>query len=47
VNPLGAKGIGELGIVGTSAAVANAVYHATGIRVRKTPILIEDILSLD
>jgi xanthine dehydrogenase YagR molybdenum-binding subunit len=44
VNPLGAKGIGELGIVGTSAAVANAVYHATGIRVRKTPILIEDIL---
>jgi xanthine dehydrogenase YagR molybdenum-binding subunit len=46
VNPLGAKGIGELGIVGTSAAVANAVYHATGIRVRKTPILIEDILPL-
>jgi xanthine dehydrogenase YagR molybdenum-binding subunit len=44
VNPLGVKGIGELGIVGTSAAVANAVYHATGIRVRKTPILIEDIL---
>jgi xanthine dehydrogenase YagR molybdenum-binding subunit len=44
VNPLGAKGIGELGIVGTSAAIANAVYHATGIRVRKTPILIEDIL---
>jgi xanthine dehydrogenase YagR molybdenum-binding subunit len=44
VNPLGAKGIGELGIVGTSAAVANAVYHATGVRVRKTPILIEDIL---
>jgi xanthine dehydrogenase YagR molybdenum-binding subunit len=44
VNPLGAKGIGELGIVGTSAAVANAVYHATGIRVRKTPVLIEDIL---
>ena len=45
VNPLGAKGIGELGIVGTSAAVANAVYHATGVRVRKTPILIEDILA--
>jgi xanthine dehydrogenase YagR molybdenum-binding subunit len=44
VNPLGVKGIGELGIVGTSAAIANAVYHATGIRVRKTPILIEDIL---
>lgn len=46
VNPLGAKGIGELGIVGTSAAITNAVYHATGIRVRKTPILIEDILPL-
>jgi xanthine dehydrogenase YagR molybdenum-binding subunit len=45
VNPLGVKGIGELGIVGTSAAVANAVYHATGVRVRKTPILIEDILA--
>jgi CO/xanthine dehydrogenase Mo-binding subunit len=37
LNPLGVKGIGELGIVGTSAAVANAVYHATGVRVRKTP----------
>jgi xanthine dehydrogenase YagR molybdenum-binding subunit len=47
VNPLGVKGIGELGIVGTSAAIANAVYHATGIRVRKTPILIEDILPQD
>jgi xanthine dehydrogenase YagR molybdenum-binding subunit len=45
VNPLGVKGIGELGIVGTSAAVANAVYHATGVRVRKTPILIEDVLA--
>lgn len=45
VNPLGAKGIGELGIVGTSAAVANAVRHATGVRVRKTPILIEDVLE--
>lgn len=44
VNPAGIKGIGEIGIVGTAAAVANAVYHATGIRVRKTPIRIEDIL---
>lgn len=44
VNPAGAKGIGEIGIVGTAAAVANAVYHATGIRVRKTPIRIEDIM---
>jgi xanthine dehydrogenase YagR molybdenum-binding subunit len=38
VNPMGAKGIGEIGIVGSSAAVANAVYHATGIRVRDLPI---------
>lgn len=44
VNPAGVKGIGEIGIVGTAAAVANAVYHATGIRVRKTPIRIEDIM---
>jgi xanthine dehydrogenase YagR molybdenum-binding subunit len=43
-NPLGAKGIGELPIVGVAAAVANAVYHATGIRVRKVPIRIEDLL---
>jgi xanthine dehydrogenase YagR molybdenum-binding subunit len=39
VNPLGAKGIGEIGIVGTAAAVANAVYHATGVRVRDLPIV--------
>jgi xanthine dehydrogenase YagR molybdenum-binding subunit len=38
VNPMGSKGIGEIGIVGVSAAVANAVYHATGIRVRDLPI---------
>lgn len=38
VNPMGAKGIGEIGIVGSSAAIANAVYHATGIRVRDLPI---------
>jgi xanthine dehydrogenase YagR molybdenum-binding subunit len=38
VNPMGSKGIGEIGIVGSSAAVANAVYHATGIRVRDLPI---------
>ena len=35
---MGAKGIGEIGIVGTAAAVANAVYHATGVRVRDLPI---------
>jgi xanthine dehydrogenase YagR molybdenum-binding subunit len=45
-NPLGAKGIGELPMVGVAAAIANAVYHATGVRVRKVPIRIEDILTV-
>jgi xanthine dehydrogenase YagR molybdenum-binding subunit len=44
VNPMGAKGIGEIGIVGTAAAIANAVYHATGIRVRDLPITLEKLL---
>jgi xanthine dehydrogenase YagR molybdenum-binding subunit len=44
VNPLGIKGIGELGLVGTAAAVANAVYHATGVRVRDLPVNIEKLL---
>ncbi len=38
VNPLGAKGLGELGLVGIPAAIANAIYHATGKRVRDLPI---------
>ena len=38
VNPMGSKGIGEIGIVGAAAAIANAVYHATAIRVRDLPI---------
>jgi xanthine dehydrogenase YagR molybdenum-binding subunit len=38
VNPFGAKGIGEIGIVGTAAAVANAVHDATRVRVRDLPI---------
>ena len=38
VNPMGAKGIGEIGIVGTAAAVANAVFDATGVRVRDLPV---------
>ncbi len=45
INPLGIKGVGELGIVGMNAAVANAVYHATGIRVRDLPIRIESLLG--
>ncbi len=44
VNPMGSKGIGELGIVGTAAAVANAVYHATGARVRDLPITLDHFL---
>jgi xanthine dehydrogenase YagR molybdenum-binding subunit len=45
VNPMGAKGIGEIGIVGTAAAIANAVYHATGIRVRDLPITCDKLLT--
>ena len=44
LNPFGAKGIGEIGIVGTAAAIANAVYHATGIRVRDLPIRLDKLL---
>ena len=44
VNPLGIKGLGEIGIVGMNAAIANAVWHATGRRVRKLPIRVEDLL---
>jgi xanthine dehydrogenase YagR molybdenum-binding subunit len=44
VNPLGVKGLGEIGIVGTAAAIANAVYHATGTRVRDLPITIDKLL---
>ena len=46
VNPLGIKGVGEIGITGTVGAIANAVWHATGRRVRRFPIRIEDILGL-
>lgn len=45
VNPMGSKGIGELGIVGTAAAIANAVHHATGIRVRDLPITVDRLLQ--
>jgi xanthine dehydrogenase YagR molybdenum-binding subunit len=44
VNLMGAKGMGEIGIVGTAAAIANAVYHATGIRVRDLPITLDKLL---
>jgi CO/xanthine dehydrogenase Mo-binding subunit len=44
VRPLGLKGIGEIGVVGVSAAIANAVYHATGRRIRSLPITVEQLL---
>ncbi|TRX74221.1 xanthine dehydrogenase family protein molybdopterin-binding subunit [Pseudomonas mangiferae] len=44
VNPLGSKGVGEIGIVGVAAAIANAVYHATGKRVRDLPITLDKLL---
>jgi xanthine dehydrogenase YagR molybdenum-binding subunit len=44
INPLGIKGIGEIGIIGTAAAIANAVHHATGKRVRDLPITIDKLL---
>jgi xanthine dehydrogenase YagR molybdenum-binding subunit len=45
INPLGMKGLGEIGIVGVAAAVANAVYHATGVRVRELPITLDKLLD--
>lgn len=44
INPLGVKGIGEIGITGTAAAIANAVYHATGKRIRDLPITLDKLL---
>jgi xanthine dehydrogenase YagR molybdenum-binding subunit len=45
VNPLGAKGLGEPGLVGVAAAIANAIFHATGHRVRELPITLDKLLS--
>jgi xanthine dehydrogenase YagR molybdenum-binding subunit len=45
VNPLGIKGLGELGNVGTAPALVNAVYHATGIRVRQLPVRLEKLMN--
>jgi xanthine dehydrogenase YagR molybdenum-binding subunit len=45
LNPMGSKGIGEIGIVGAPAAVANAVFHATGVRVRDLPIRLDRVLE--
>jgi xanthine dehydrogenase YagR molybdenum-binding subunit len=45
VSPLGVKGLGEIGIVGTAAAVANAIFHATGKRIRDFPITLDKLLK--
>ncbi|MBV9556987.1 MAG: xanthine dehydrogenase family protein molybdopterin-binding subunit, partial [Pseudolabrys sp.] len=45
VNPLGIKGVGEIAITGSAGAVANAVWHATGIRVRSFPVAIEELVT--
>jgi xanthine dehydrogenase YagR molybdenum-binding subunit len=45
INPLGVKGVGEIGIVGTAAAIANAVFHATGKRVRDLPITLDKVFT--
>jgi xanthine dehydrogenase YagR molybdenum-binding subunit len=44
-NPLGARGIGEIGLAGVAAAITDAVHHATGVRVRELPVKIENLLS--
>jgi xanthine dehydrogenase YagR molybdenum-binding subunit len=44
-SPLKAKGVGELGICGVAAAVANAVYNASGVRIREYPITLDKILA--
>jgi xanthine dehydrogenase YagR molybdenum-binding subunit len=45
LNPLGARGVGEIGLAGVAPAIANAVYHATGVRVRSLPVRIENLLA--
>ena len=45
VNPLGIKGVGEIAITGTAGAVANAVWHATGVRCRSFPIALEHLVG--
>jgi xanthine dehydrogenase YagR molybdenum-binding subunit len=46
LNPVGARGVGEIGITGVAASIANAIYHATGNRVRALPITPEKMLAL-
>jgi xanthine dehydrogenase YagR molybdenum-binding subunit len=44
-NPMGSRGAGEIGIVGSAAAVVNAIHHATGVRVRDLPVMCEALLT--
>ena len=44
VNPIGAKGIGEIGLVGVAAAIGNAIYNATGKRIRALPITLDKLI---
>jgi xanthine dehydrogenase YagR molybdenum-binding subunit len=45
INKLGVKGLGEIGLVGVPAAIANAVYHATGKRIRRFPITLDKVFT--
>jgi len=45
INPMGSKGIGEIGIVGSPAAIVNAVWHATGVRIRDLPVRLDKLLT--
>jgi xanthine dehydrogenase YagR molybdenum-binding subunit len=45
INSLGVRGIGEIGLTGVVAALANAVYHATGVRVRDLPITLDKVMT--
>ncbi|MFJ8018384.1 xanthine dehydrogenase family protein molybdopterin-binding subunit [Streptomyces sp. NPDC096339] len=46
-SPMGAKGVGEIGIVGTAAAIANAVHHATGLRIRNLPLAVRSLVEAE
>ena len=45
MNALGIKGVGEIGVTGSAGAVANAVWHATGVRIRRFPITVEQLIG--
>jgi xanthine dehydrogenase YagR molybdenum-binding subunit len=46
VNEYGARGVGEIGLAGIAPAITSAVYHASGVRIRRLPVKIEDLLAL-